>query len=143
MGKPLPGISSEIAEHDAVRLLGLEPKASQDAGWDAVDPATGRRRSRVAPSSTRPRAASASASSRSISSGTRSSWCWMDEDYEPYEIYEALREDLEDFVDSSSSGRSKRGAMSVARFKIVGELVGPGQRPLRRSLGTIRPVESR
>ena len=47
----------------------------------------------------------------------------MDEDYEPYEIYEALREDLEDFVDSSSSGRSKRGAMSVARFKIVGELV--------------------
>ena len=43
MGKPLPGISSEIAEHDAVRLLGLEPKASQDAGWDAVDPATGRR----------------------------------------------------------------------------------------------------
>ena len=41
MGKPLPGISSEIAEHDAVRLLGLEPKASQDAGWDAVDPATG------------------------------------------------------------------------------------------------------
>ena len=47
----------------------------------------------------------------------------MDEDYEPYEIYQALRDDLAAFVDASSRGRAKRGAMSVARFKIIGELV--------------------
>ena len=47
----------------------------------------------------------------------------MDENYEPYEIYEALREDLQEFADGSGGGRSKRGAMSVARFKVIGELV--------------------
>ena len=47
----------------------------------------------------------------------------MDEDYEPYEIYQALREDLSEHIDVSSSNRAKRGAMSVARFKILGELV--------------------
>ncbi|MCP5430574.1 MAG: hypothetical protein H6962_10480 [Chromatiaceae bacterium] len=124
MGKPLPGISSEIAEHDAVRLLGLEPKASQDAGWDAVDPATGRRvqiKSRTIFDETK-------GGERIGQLKVNQQWdavilVLMDEDYEPYEIYEALREDLEDVVDASSSSRSKRGAMSVARFKIVGELV--------------------
>jgi hypothetical protein len=47
----------------------------------------------------------------------------MDESYEPYEIYEADRADLEDFVDQSSSSRAKRGALSVARFKIIGRLL--------------------
>ena len=46
----------------------------------------------------------------------------MDEEYEPYEIYEAEREDILEYVDRSSSSRSKRGAMSVARFKIIGRL---------------------
>ncbi|MCU7855483.1 MAG: hypothetical protein KZQ79_07300, partial [Candidatus Thiodiazotropha sp. (ex Lucinoma borealis)] len=46
----------------------------------------------------------------------------MDEEYEPYEIYEAERDDILEFVDKSSSSRAKRGAMSVARFKIIGRL---------------------
>ncbi len=46
----------------------------------------------------------------------------MDEDYEPFEIHEADREDIEEFANSSSKSRSKRGAMSVARFKIIGRL---------------------
>jgi hypothetical protein len=124
MGKPLPGISNEIAEHDALRLLGLEPAAHVDAGWDAVDPASGRR---------------IQIKSRTIFDETKSGqrigqlkmnqdWdavvlVLMDEDYEPYEIYEALREDLVEAVDASSSSRARRGAMSVARFKVVGELV--------------------
>lgn len=124
MGKPLPGISNEIAEHDAVRLLALEPKASAEAGWDAVDPENGHR---------------IQIKSRTIFDESKSGqrigqlkmnqdWdavvlVLMDEEYEPYEIYRALREDLETFVDASSSNRSKRGAMSVARFKIIGELV--------------------
>lgn len=124
MGKPLPGISNEIAEHDAVRLLGLEPAVSADVGWDAVDPANGRR---------------IQIKSRTIFDESKSGqrigqlkmnqdWdavvlVLMDEDYEPYEIYEALREDLAESVDAASSNRAKRGAMSVARFKIVGELV--------------------
>lgn len=124
MGKPLPGISNEIAEHDAVRLLGLEPAQAVDAGWDAVDPASGRR---------------IQIKSRTIFDESKSGqrigqlkmnqdWdavvlVLMDEDYEPYEIYQALREDLVEAVDASSSSRARRGAMSVARFKVVGELV--------------------
>ncbi|MCG8065550.1 MAG: hypothetical protein N0C89_15600 [Candidatus Thiodiazotropha endolucinida] len=37
MGKPLPGISNEIAEYDAIKLLQLEPKPTGEGGYDAVD----------------------------------------------------------------------------------------------------------
>ncbi len=124
MGKPLPGISNEIAEHDATRLLNLEAVSSPEAGWDAVDPETGAR---------------IQIKSRTIFDESKSGqrigqlkmnqeWdsvvlVLMDEDYEPYEIYQASRDDLAEFVDASSSSRQKRGAMSVARFKVIGELV--------------------
>ncbi len=124
MGKPLPGISNEIAEHDAARLLNLEPSSNAEAGWDAVDPQSGAR---------------IQIKSRTIFDESKSGqrigqlkmnqqWdavvlVLMDEDYEPYEIYQASRDDLAEFVDASSSSRQKRGAMSVARFKVIGELV--------------------
>lgn len=124
MGKPLPGISNEIAEHDAVRLLGLEPKPSGETGWDALEPDSGRRvqiKSRTIFDETK-------GGERIGQLKMNQDWdavvlVLMDEDYEPYEIYQALREDLAEFVNASSSSRAKRGAMSVARFKIVGELV--------------------
>jgi hypothetical protein len=48
----------------------------------------------------------------------------MDDDYEPFEIYEAERDDIMDAMDeAASSNRKKRGAMSVARFKILSRLV--------------------
>ena len=47
----------------------------------------------------------------------------MDENYEPVEIYEAERDDVVEAMDKTSSNRSKRGAVSVARFKIIGRLV--------------------
>ena len=124
MGKPLPGIGNEIAEHDAVRLLALEPKTDPAQSWDATDPETGMR---------------LQIKSRTIFDESKSGqrigqlklnqeWdavllVLMDEDYEPYEIYQALRDDLAEFVDASSGSRAKRGAMSLARFKIIGELV--------------------
>ncbi len=124
MGKPLPGISNEIAEHDAVRLLDLEPASGADESWDATDPETGWR---------------LQIKSRTIFDESKSGqrigqlkmnqeWdavilVLMDEDYEPYEIYQALRDDLVEYVDASIGSRAKRGAMSVARFKIIGELV--------------------
>jgi len=123
MGKALPGISNEIAEHDAVRLLGLEPKASHEGGWDAVDPANGRRiqiKSRTIFDESK-------SGQRIGQLKTNQDWdavvlVLMDEDYEPYEIYEADREDLEAYLGKASPGRAKRGAMSVARFKIIGRL---------------------
>jgi hypothetical protein len=124
MGKPLPGVSTEIAEHDAVRLLGLEPNAQGAGGWDAVDPATGERiqiKSRTIFDESK-------GGERIGQLKLNQDWdavvlVLMDENYEPYEIYRARRDELSEHVDSSSSSRAKRGAMSVARFKIIGELV--------------------
>lgn len=124
MGKPLPGISNEIAEHDAQRLLGLESADATDGGFDARDPVSGRRvqiKSRTIFDESK-------GGERIGQLKMHQDWdsvvlVLMDENYEPYEIYEALREDLAEHIGSSSSGRSKRGAMSVARFKIIGELV--------------------
>ena len=124
MGKPLPGVSTEIAEHDAVRLLGLERNAQGQGGWDAVDPATGERiqiKSRTIFDESK-------GGERMGQLKLNQEWdavvlVLMDEDYEPYEIYEARREDLAEVVEGANSNRAKRGAMSVARFKIVGELV--------------------
>jgi hypothetical protein len=124
MGKPLPGVSNEIAEHDAVRLLALEPTPESDIVWDAVDPDTGHRiqiKSRTIFDESK-------GGQRIGQLKLNQDWdavllVLMDEDYQPYEIYRALRDDLVDYVDASSSGRAKRGAMSVARFKILGELV--------------------
>lgn len=126
MGKPLPGVSTEIAEFDAVRLLGLEPRPpGGEAGYDAIDPHRGNKRIQI--------------KARTIfdedKGGQRvgqlklgQEWdsvilVLMDESYEPYEIYEADRPDLEDFVDQSNSSRAKRGAISVARFKVIGRLL--------------------
>jgi hypothetical protein len=124
MGKPLPGISNEIAEYDAVKLLQLEAKPQGEGGYDAIDPARGGKQIQI--------------KSRTIFDESKTGqrigqlkldkdWdsvvlVLMDEDYEPYEIYEAERDDILEYVGKSSSSRAKRGAMSVARFKIIGRL---------------------
>lgn len=124
MGKPLPGISSEIAEHDAVKLLKLAPHTEGEGGFDAIDPARDGKRIQI--------------KSRAIFDESKSGqrigqmkldkeWdsvllVLMDEEYEPYEIYEAEKADILEFISKSSSSRAKRGAMSVARFKIIGRL---------------------
>jgi hypothetical protein len=125
MGKPLPGISNEIANHDAIRLLQLEPADASAGGFDAIDPAREGKKIQI--------------KSRTIFEDSKSGqrigqikvdkeWdsvvlVLLDEDYEPYEIYEAEREELLEYMDKSSSSRAKRGALSVARFRIIGDLV--------------------
>ena len=125
MGKPLPGISNEIAVHDAIRLLQLQPVEDNDSGgYDAIDPSRDDKKIQI--------------KSRTIfderKSGQRigqikmeQTWdsvvlVLMDEDYEPYEIYEAERDELLRASERSSSNRARRGALSVARFKIIGRL---------------------
>jgi hypothetical protein len=126
MGRPLPGVGNEIAEHDAIRLLNLVPRgAGEEGGFQALDPARADKRIQI--------------KSRTIFDESKSGhrigqlnldreWdsvvlVIMDPDYEPFEIYEVERKDIEAYTGKSSQGRAKRGAMSVARFKIIGRLV--------------------
>jgi hypothetical protein len=125
MGRPLPGISNEIAEHDAVRLLGLEAvnKQGEQVSWDAVEPESGKRiqiKSRTIFDESK-------GGERIGQLKMNQEWdavvlVLMDEEYMPYEIYQAERDELEEYSKKSSSSRAKRGALSVARFKIIGRL---------------------
>ncbi|WP_275098997.1 hypothetical protein [Sedimenticola hydrogenitrophicus] len=124
MGKPLPGISNEIALHDAIRLLHLTPVDAAVGGYDALDPARDGRRIQI-----KSRTIFDESKTGQRIGQIKADQPWdcvvlvlMDEEYEPYEIYEAEREELFEFMDKSSSGRAKRGALSVARFKIIGRL---------------------
>lgn len=124
MGKPLPGISSEIALHDAIRLLRLVQAKAGTGGYDAVDPVRDDLRIQI---KSRTIFDESKAGQRIGQIKVDQEWdavvlVLMDEEYEPYEIYEAEREELLGYMDQSSSSRAKRGALSVARFKIIGRL---------------------
>lgn len=127
-GKPLPGISAEIAENDAARLLDLELVKDETLGHDAVGRSGERQGKRI------------QIKSRTIFDETKgghrigqlkTGQAWdsvllvlMDEEYEPFEIYEAERDELlEAVAEAESSKRAKRGLLSVAKFKAIGRLV--------------------
>jgi len=47
----------------------------------------------------------------------------MDDEFEPLEMYQASREEIIEAVHDANTQRKKRGALSVAKFKIIGKLV--------------------
>jgi len=126
-GKSL-GISSEIAEHDACQLLNLElcPQP-RTGGYDAVG--LGDREGKRVQIKGRVIFDESKSGQRIGQLKIDKEWdsvvlVLMDENYEPFEIYEAQRDEIEDVWNkASASKRAKRGAMSVARFKIISERV--------------------
>jgi len=121
-GKTLPGISNEIAENDAAHLLSLTLCEDRSKGFDAID-ADGKRIQIKA------RTIFDDARTGQRIGQIKSNQTWdsvvlvlLNEDYEPFEIYEADRETLIEVIDKPSQNQKKRGALSVARFKIIGEL---------------------
>jgi hypothetical protein len=127
-GKPLPGISGEIAENDAARLLDLELVKDETLGYDAVG-RSGERRGRRIQIKSRTIFDDTKGGHRIGQLKTGQDWdsvllVLMDEDYEPFEIYEAERDALlEAVAESEGSRRAKRGLLSVAKFKAIGRLV--------------------
>jgi hypothetical protein len=126
MGKPLAGISAELAVHDAIRLMDLEAAPKDIGGYDAVG--RGAREGKRIQIKGRAIFDESKGGQRIGQLKTEQDWdsvmlVLMDENYEPIEIHEAERDDVLDAVDKASSSRSKRGAVSVAKFKIIGKLV--------------------
>lgn len=125
-GKPL-GISAEIARHDACTYLELEPH--EDAiGYDAMG-LNGVREGLRFQIKGRAIFDEKKGGQRLGQIKVDQNWdkillVLMDEDFETTEIYEASREDmLDDIEEVGASNRTKRGAMSVARFKRLARLV--------------------
>ncbi len=124
MGKPLPGVSNEIALHDAMRLLRLVPAGADVGGYDAIDPERDNKRIQI---KSRTIFDDNFGNQRIGQIKTEQQWdsvvlVLMDEDYEPFEIYEVDRDELLEYTDKSSSNRAKRGVLSVSRFRIIGRL---------------------
>jgi hypothetical protein len=124
-GKTLP-LSGEIAVNDAIRLLNLEAPSEPNAGYDAL------RRTGDAVEYIQIKG-------RVLFDGGKGSprighlkleqhWdeillVLMDEDYEPVEIHGASRS----VIETTLAGKlpNKRGAMTVAQFKIVATCLWP------------------
>ncbi len=126
MGKPL-GISAEIAEFDAARLLDLELCNPRPGGYDAIGrgPRAGKR------IQIKGRAIFDERKSGQRIGQLKLDQEWdsvmlviMDDNYQPVEIYEAERADIEAaLAEHHNPKRNRRGAMSVARFKAIGRMV--------------------
>jgi len=125
-GRPLAGVTGEIARHDAARLLDLELTAD-GAGCDAIG--RGERAGRRIQIKGRAIFDHGQSGQRIGQLRLDQEWdsvvlVLLDERFEPYEIHEAAREALlQDLAQSAGSRRARRGAMSVARFKALGRLV--------------------
>ena len=124
-GTMLP-VSGEIARHDVSHHLDLELNNDQTVGYDAIgkNEREGLRiqiKSRVVGESVKP-------GHRIGQLNTEGNWdrvilSLMDDEFEPLEMYEASRDEIIEAINNTNSRRKKRGALSVAKFKIISELV--------------------
>lgn len=124
-GRSLP-ISAEIAKYDAVRLLELDPDDQSGVGYDAVG--TGPRAGRRVQIKGRAIFDERKTGQRLGQLKLDHEWdllvvVLMDKHFEPCEIYEVERGEVELALrDTAGSRRKRRGALSVARVKIIGHL---------------------
>ena len=126
-GSTLP-ITGEIARFDAARALNLSLINDPNSPIDATGKEGSRQDKRII---IKGRAIfdSSKASPRIGQLNPEQNWdlavlVLFDEHYEVDEIYEASREDIAEALDNKKdSNRKKRGAMSIAQFKIIGERV--------------------
>jgi hypothetical protein len=122
-GKPL-GITGEVAEFEAARLLGLELSEARQPGYDAIR-VTGHKPDRIQIKGRRiPKDAKKSQRLGSI----RFNHPWdfvvlviLDDDFEPVEIHEAGRRAIRSALKKpGSKARNVRGALTVSKFKAIG-----------------------
>lgn len=125
-GKPL-GITGEVAEYEASRLLGIELTPARHAGYDAVRSSDGRRyqvKGRcVLPGSKPGQRLGAIDITKEFNSVLL---VLLDESFNATAIYEAERGAVIDALSRPGSrARNERNAMSVNLFKRIGRCVWP------------------
>jgi hypothetical protein len=124
-GKPL-GITGEVAEFEAARILDLELTPARTAGYDAIERVNGTvRRLQI---KGRCRLVGSRRSQRLGSIRTEHEWdavlmVILDQNFDAVEIYEADRSAV---VAAStapgSKARNGAGAIAVSKFKAIGRL---------------------
>lgn len=124
-GTMLP-VSGEIARYDVSQQLNLKLNEQAIKGVDAVG--EGEREGLKVQIKGRVVGDTVKSAHRIGQLNTDSDWdivvlSLMNSDFEALEMYQVTREEIIEALSDSSSNRSKRGAISVARFKIIGTLV--------------------
>ncbi len=124
-GKPL-GITGEIAEFSAAKLLDLKLAEARQAGYDAIDRA-GRKvqiKGRCLPE--KPGSGQRLGSIRLDHEWDSVLLVLLDESYAVIEMWEADRQPIEAAIRApGSKARNKRGALAVGQFKSIGTRVWP------------------
>jgi hypothetical protein len=124
-GKPL-GITGEVAEYEAARILGVELTPARQAGYDAVERVNGRQRrlqikGRCILKGSKP-------GQRLGSIDIEKEWdavlmVLVDDNFDAYEIYEAERDAvIAALIAPGSISRNERWAMSVTKFRAIARL---------------------
>jgi hypothetical protein len=127
-GQSLP-VSGEIARYDAARLLDLTLHEPRSGGIDAIGNDNGQREGQRIQIKARIVTQEKKTGARLGQLNPDGEWdtvvlVLMDDDYEPTEIYEACRDVVMDALSAAAtSKRARRGALSIAKFKNIGELV--------------------
>ena len=124
-GTMLP-VSGEIARYDVSRHLSMRLNENQDCGYDAIG--TGQFENLRVQIKSRVVGDSVKSNYRIGQLNTNGNWdivmlSLMDNEFEPLEMYQASREEIINATSKSGGKNSKRGAISVAKFKIIGQLV--------------------
>jgi hypothetical protein len=124
-GKPL-GITGEVAEYEAARLLGVELTAARQAGYDALE----RRDGTVRRLQIKGRCWLDDCKPGQRLGAIRIEKEWdavllvlLDENFDAVEIYEAERIPIVAALTApGSKARNERGALAVSKFKSIGGL---------------------
>lgn len=124
-GTMLP-VSGEIARYDVSQHLDLTLNQNHDCGYDA----TGNNQRKGLRVQIKSRVIGDAVKSCHRIGQLNANGDWdivilslMDDEFEPLEMYQASREEIFEATSKSNTGRNKRGAVSVAKFKIIGQLV--------------------
>jgi len=124
-GKPL-GITGEVAEYEAARILGLRLTVARQAGYDAIEERNGREhrlqiKGRCQLPNCKPGQRMGAIDVTKEFDGVL--LVLLDESFEATAIYEADREAvLAALAAPGSKSRNERGALPVAKFKAIGRL---------------------
>jgi hypothetical protein len=132
-GRPL-GITGEVAEYEAARLLGLRLAVILQSGYDATqdDGTKLQIKARCILNDSKP--------SQQVG-GIKLDKEWdavllviLDEDFEPVTIHEAQRPAITAALRAPGSrARNERGALAVSKFQAIGKLVWSREQTTQRS----------
>jgi len=124
-GKPL-GVTGEVAEYEAARILGIELTPARQAGYDAIERTAGTIKKLQIKGRCLQKNCKRSQQLGSI--GTKHNWdavlmVLLDHKFNATQIYEAKRTLVEAALKApGSKARNVRGALSVSKFKSIGIL---------------------